>query len=112
MLYFFHRYELPAVLQSHEPAMGHGHDDSAQLENEAVMPDSDILSNDTVSGSPSEDNSTSGEIQENSTDVNEPEESENSNPNASTVSSENSVKTSSKQTVQSSSEDNRLNLVS
>lgn len=112
MLFFFHRYELPAVLQAHGPATDQGHDDSAQLGNEAVMPDSDILPEDTISSSQNDANSSSHELPENIADASDSSENENSNPNSSTVSSENQVKTDSKQTVQPPAEENRSSLVS
>lgn len=114
MLFFFHRYELPAVLRANDSNMEQGHDDSAHLENDALVIDSDVQPEDSVSNNPSfsEGNTSIQEVEENSTTTTGPQESENSSPNASTVSNENSNKTNTKDTEQSSVQDSRSGVVS
>lgn len=109
MLFFFHRYELPAVLQAEDPTFEQ--DDSPQLGNEAIMPGAEVFLDDTVSGIPTDGNTL--EHEENSSVPNEPTENETSSPDVSTVSSENNnVKTDSKQRDSSPVQESNSNLVS
>ncbi|XP_054715663.1 membralin-like [Uloborus diversus] len=39
MLFFFHRYELPAVVRSNEPLLENGHNNSPQIENDSLPSD-------------------------------------------------------------------------
>ena len=51
MLFFFHRYELPAVLHATDPLIDLNQDDVPHMEHDAVMPDSESPSDDDNSSS-------------------------------------------------------------
>lgn len=108
MMFFFHRYELPAVLDAQESDSDS--DEPLPSENEALMPSSEILPGDTVFSATVDGNLTLQESEESSVEVNEPQENGSSGPNVRCEN--NNVKSNSKQTEHSPRQENNSNLVS
>lgn len=89
--------------------MDNGQDDSAHLENDALMPDSEGLPEDTVTNISNDDNS-SAEHQETSTNANELQEVDSSTTTI-TDANGNTIMTDFKRTEQSSIQENLSGLM-